>query len=92
MRLLAGGESVAGIGVIELAERDGFPGLRGSALFRALAKKLEDAGHAAGLTLGRDQRRAVADLPVEDARDRHLAAMRGVQRLHHIGDRHRCRS
>ena len=49
--------------------------------------QLEHAGDAAGLALGRQEDRAVADLSVEHARDRHLAAVRGVQRLDHIGDR-----
>ena len=52
MRLLAGGERVAGIGVVELAERHGLAGLRRPALLAVLAEQLEHAGHAAGVALG----------------------------------------
>ena len=52
MRLLAGGQRVAGIGVIELAERDGLAGLRGTALLGVLAHQLEHAGDASGLASG----------------------------------------
>ena len=44
MRLLAGGERVAGLGMIELAERDGFAGRGGAALLGVLADQLEHAG------------------------------------------------
>ena len=86
MRLLGGGERVTGIGVIELAERDGLAGLRRPTLLVVLADELEHAGNAAGLALGRDEGGAVADRAVEHARDRHLAAVGGVQGLDHIGD------
>ena len=49
MRLLAGRERVAGLGVVELAERDGLAGGRRPALLDALAEQLEHAGDAAGL-------------------------------------------
>ena len=63
------------------------PAAAGAALLGGLADQLEHAGDAAGFALGRDEGRAVADLAGEHARDRHLAAVRGVQRLDHIGDR-----
>ena len=85
MRLLAGGERVAGLGVIELAERHRLAGLGGAALLAVLAEELEHAGDATGIALGGDERRAVADLAVEHARDRHLAAVRGMDGLEHIG-------
>ena len=87
MRGLAGGDGVAGHGMVELGERDGFAGAGGAALLRGLAQQLEDAGDAAGLALGRQEGQAVRDLAVEHARDRHLAAVRRVQRLEHIGER-----
>ena len=87
MRLLADGQGVAGRGVVELAERDGLADRGRAALLGVLADELEDAGDAAGIALGRQEGRAVGDLPVEHARDRHLAAVRGVQRLDHIGER-----
>ena len=52
VRLLAGGQRLAGLGVVELAERDGLAGLRGAALLGGLADQLEHARHAAGLALG----------------------------------------
>ena len=87
MRLLAGGDGVAGHGMVELGERDGLADAGRTALLGGLAHELEHAGDAAGLALGRLEGRAVGDLAVEHARDRHLAAVRGVQRLDHIGER-----
>src|SRR5205085_12657017 len=71
MRLLAGSQRVAGIGVVELAERDRLARLRRGAFLVVLAEQLEYAGDAASLALGRNEGRAVADLAVEHARDRH---------------------
>ncbi len=51
MRLLAGRQRVAGLGVFELAERDGLAGDGRPALLEVLAQDLEHAGHAAGLAL-----------------------------------------
>ena len=87
MRLLAGGDGVAGRGMVELGERDGLADAGGAALLGGLAHQLEHAGDAAGVALGRLEGGAVGDLAVEHARDRHLAAVRGVQRLDHIGER-----
>ena len=87
VRLLAGGDGVAGHGMVELGERDGLADAGRTALLGGLAHQLEHAGDAAGFALGRQEGRAVADLAVEHARDRHLAAVRGVQRLEHIGER-----
>ena len=86
MRLLAGRQRVAGLGVFELGERDGFAGRGGAALLAGLAHQLEGAGNAAGLALGRRQRDAVADLAGQHADDRHLAVS-AVQRLQHVGKR-----
>ncbi len=91
MRLLAGGERIAGVGVIELAQRDGVAGLCFVALLGILAEQLEHPGNASGFLLGGDEAGAVADPPVEHARDRHLAAVRGVKGFHHVGDRIACR-
>src|SRR5215218_1990505 len=87
MRLLASGKRIASIGMIELAERHRFPGTGSRAFFGILAEKFEYAGDAASLALGREERRAVGDLTFEHAHDRHLAPVRGVQRLQHVGDR-----
>ncbi len=87
MRLLAGRERVAGLGVFELAECDCLARARGAALLGVVADHLEGGGDAAGLALWRKQRDAVADLPAQDARDRHLAGVRGVECLEHIGKR-----
>jgi hypothetical protein len=87
MRLLAGGERIAGIGVIKLGERHGLAGLRGAPLLGGLAEKLEHASHPAGVALGRDKDGAVGDLAIEHADNRHFAAVRCVQGLHHIGHR-----
>ena len=87
MRLLAGGERVAGLGMIELAERDRLAGGRRAALLGTVADQLEHAGDAARVGFRRDEGRAVADLPGQHARDRHLAAVRAVHRLEHAGDR-----
>ena len=58
-----------------------------SALLAGLADKLEDAGDAAGLVVAGEEGRAVAGLAREHAHDRHFAAVRGVLRLEHVGDR-----
>ena len=87
MRLLAGRERVAGLGVFELAERDRLAGRGGAALLGGLAQELERAGHPAGLALRRQQRDAVADLAAQHAGDRHLAGVAGAERLQHIGER-----
>jgi hypothetical protein len=87
MRLLAGGDGIAGHGMVELGERHGLADAGGTALLGGLAHQLEHAGDAAGVALGRHEGGAVRDLAVEHARDRHLAAVRGIQRLDHIGER-----
>ncbi len=87
VRLLAGGDGVAGHGMVELGQRDGLADAGRAALLGGLAHELEHAGDTPGLALGRQERRAVGDLAVEHAHDRHLAAVRGLQRLHHIGER-----
>ena len=86
MRCLAGRQRVAGMGGIELTERHRFTGRGRGALLGRLSHQLEHAGHAAGFGFAGIERRAVADLAGQHARDRHLAAMGGVERLQHIGD------
>ena len=86
MGLLAGGERVAGLGLVELGEGDGFADRGRAALLGGLADELEHAGDAAGLVVAGEQRRAVAGLAGNDPRDRHLAAVGRVQRFQHIGD------
>ena len=86
MGLLARRQRVAGLGFIELGEGDGLADGGRSALLAGLADELEDAGDAAGLVVAGQEGGAVAGLAGEHARDRHLAAMGGVQRLEHIGD------
>ena len=49
MRLLAGGERVAGLRGSSLPKRDGLAGLRRTALLAVLPDQLEHAGDAAGL-------------------------------------------
>src|SRR5215467_4937099 len=44
MRLLAVAQSIAGFGMIELAERDGVAGFGGAALLAVLAHELENSG------------------------------------------------
>ena len=85
--LLARRQRVAGPGVIELAERDGFAGRSRPALLGHLSHHLGDAGHPAGLLGRRIERHAVADLAGQHPRHRELAAMGGVEGLEHIGDR-----
>ena len=85
--LLAGAQRIAGPGMIELAERDGLAGRGGAALLRLLTEQLEHAGHAIGDVGGPGQLRAFRDRACEHADDRHFAAMRGVQGLHHKGGR-----
>ena len=84
VRLLAGRKRVAGLGVIELAERHHFAGGGRAALLGVLAEHLEGTGHASRLALRRLQRHAVADLAGQHAHDRHLAGVSGVERLEHI--------
>ena len=83
MRCLAGSERIAGPGMIELAERDRVARGGRSALLDILTDELEHAGHAPGVSFRRDEGRAVADRTGQHTRDRHLAAVRGVQRLEH---------
>ncbi len=54
---------VAGLGVVELAEGDGFAGGGRPAFLGMLAHQLEDSGDAAGLAVGVFKRDAVAGLP-----------------------------
>ena len=84
--LLAGAQRIAGPGMIELGVGDRLAGRGRAAFFGALAEQLERAGDAAGVALGRREGDAVAGLAGQHARNRHLAAMRGVERLEHIGD------
>ena len=86
MGLLAGGQRLAGLRLVELGEGDGFADLGRPALLAALADELENAGDAAGLVVAGHEGRAVAGLPGKHPHDRHLAAVRGVLRLEHIGD------
>ena len=86
MSLLACGQGLAGPGLFELRQRDGFAERRGPALLRVLAEQLEDAGNAARLAFAGNESRAVSRLPGQHARNRHFSAVRRVQRLEHIGD------
>ncbi len=86
MRLLAGGERIAGLGLVELGEADGLADRGRSALLGGLADELEHAGDAAGLVVACEQCRAVAGLAGNHPRDRNLAAVGRVQRFQHIGD------
>ncbi len=81
--LLAGGQRIAGLGLVELAEGNGLAGSRRAALFGVLPHELEYRGDAPGFAGRRIQGGAVADLARQHAGNRHLAAMRGVQRLQH---------
>ncbi len=87
VRLLAARQRVAGSGAVELAEGDGVAGARLGALVEVLTHDLEHAGDAAGFLVRRIEGGAVAGLPGEQARHRHLAAMGGVEGLEH--QRHR---
>ena len=87
MGLLARGERVAGLGLVELGKGHGFADHGRAALLGRLADQLEDAGDAAGLVVFGEERRAIAGLPRQHAHHRHFAAMRGVERLEHISDR-----
>ena len=83
MRLLAGRQRIAGLGMIELAERDGLAGNGLPALVEMLAHDLEYGRHAAGLAFGRIESGAVAGMSRQQAGDRHLAAVGGVEGLEH---------
>ena len=87
MRLLAGGERIAGLGPIELAERNRIAADRRSAFLVVLSDKLEHARHPADLAVGRIERGAVADLAGQHAHHRGFAAVGRVRRLEHVGDR-----
>ncbi len=54
--ILARSQRVAGSGIIELAESDGFTGLRGTAFLERLPHHLVHAGNTAGIALLRVQR------------------------------------
>ena len=86
MGLLAGGQRVAGLGLVELGEADGLADRGRAALLGGLADELEYAGDAAGLVVACEQCRAVAGLTRDHPRNRHFAAVGGVQRFQHIGD------
>ena len=62
MRLLAGGQRVAGLGLVELGERDGLADDGRPALLGRLADELEHAGDAAGFVVAGQERRAVGGL------------------------------
>src|SRR5712672_1677655 len=49
MRLRTIAQGISGLGVIELAERDGLAGLGGTALLAVLTRKLENRRDASGL-------------------------------------------
>src|SRR5262249_46488882 len=85
-RLLARGKHLAGLGMVELAERDGLAGVCSTTFFRLLAKQLEYSGDTIADIAGAGQRCAFSDGAVEHARDGKLAAMGSVQGLHHVGD------
>jgi hypothetical protein len=87
VRLLAGAQCLAGPGVVELAEADGISGFRGPALLRGVAGELEHTRYAPGFSFRRIEGDTVTDRAIEDARDRKLAAMLGLERLDHVGDR-----
>ena len=76
VRLFAGGQRVAGLGLVELGERHGLARRGGAALFGVLADELEHAGDAAGFVIRRDECGAVAGLASQHAHDRQSAAMR----------------
>ena len=68
MRLLAVAQGVAGLGMVELAERHGVAGLGRTALLALLAHELEHRRDAPGVPLGGGEMDAVADLAAEHAR------------------------
>ena len=79
-------QRVAGLHLVELAERHGLAGLGGSELGLVLAEHPVDARDLAAAVAFGPQLLAVGDGAGEDAGDRQLAAMRGVDGLHDLDD------
>src|ERR1700722_3394755 len=86
VRLFAGAERVAGLGLVELGKADGIADRRRAALLARLTGEFEHAGATTGLLVAGHENRTVAGLAGEHADDRHLAAVRGVLGLEHIAD------
>ncbi len=72
---------------VEPAQRHRVAGAASPALDGLLAAQGEDTGRTLIAAVGADDDRAIAELPRQDARQRELAAVRGMQRLHHVGRR-----
>src|SRR5581483_2794591 len=68
------------------AQGYGFARGRRATFFRLLAEHLEHAGYAIGGISRADHLSTFGDGAGEHAHDRHLAAVRGMRRLHHISD------
>ncbi len=86
-RGLAGGQRIAGLDAIELAERDRIAGLGRGALAVMGATDAEDAGDPAALARRRLQRRAVVEMSRQHPRQRQFSTVLQMQRLEHIGQR-----
>ena len=86
MRLWSVAQSVAGLGVIELAECDGIARLSGAAFLGLLTHELENSRDARDLPLCIHQIGTVSNLSGEHADRGHLAAMGGIDGLEHVGD------
>ena len=74
---------VAGLCVVEFAEGDRLAGGGLRTLLEMLAHQLENTRYAPAVACRRHQGRAVAGLAGEQPHDRHLAAVRRVERLEH---------
>ena len=88
MRLLAGRQRVAGLGVVELAERDGLAGRGRAALLGHLADQLEHAGDAAGLLARASCSVVPSPIWPDSTRATDILPPCAVwKRLQHVGDR-----
>ena len=81
----------AGLDAVELAERHRVAGLGRGELRLVLAEHPVDAGDLGGVVGRQPELGAVGDGARQDARDRQLAAMRGVDRSSSPARRRRCR-
>src|SRR5262245_34680131 len=86
MWLLAVAQSIAGLGMIELAECDGLARFGGTTLLASLPHELENGRDTSGLPVHIREIGAVSDFSREHAGHRHLAAMRGIDGLEHVSN------
>ena len=84
---LVGRDRLARLDAFEPAQRDRLAGVRGPSLQRLLAAQGKDASDALIPPVGAEHGGAVGDVAGQHAHDRKLAAVRGVQRLEHVGRR-----